>query len=359
MNKLTLTRKTGLIFVITAVILSLLIFSLLYSPFSVRDEEKEEEDDREPEEKVWREYPYVIPETDIRFPDEEGLYPDDETGYEETWISLGMRLDFIDPIYEDTYLVTLYHENFKDICISSPGNIYKDRFYGEQTLSEGKMDMTFENPTLPEDVFRTKEGEAFHYEFRSYFEIGGQKFELDLEFEAEKPPVTMKEFGGEVEIGERYYRVHHLTHCTISGTVKIGEEPYEVGGVVWIENRRGLFRTWQWEWFGFWADGDVEFKIVDLYGDDENIEYALYVDNDGKTTPIDDLRIERTSFKNNFGYSWNILSDEHDVDLKITCIDERMHYGAFAIGVGEVSGRLMGSEIDTLAYLELTKSHHP
>ncbi|MEF8874661.1 MAG: lipocalin-like domain-containing protein [Candidatus Thermoplasmatota archaeon] len=340
-----LTKKTAFLLFVLAVASSLIIYSVFFTPlFSERSEDEVDEDD-------WTNYPYVIPGTDMRFPDEEGLYPDGET-----WISVGTRLDFPDSDLERTYLVTLYHETSKDIYISDPEETHKEHYGGERTLPEGKLDLTFEHTRLEDDRLKTKEGEAFHYEWRSFFEVDGTGYEIDLELESEKPPATVTDYGGEIVLGADYYRIHSLTHCNITGTVSVNGETHEVSGIGWIENQRGSFSGMGWDWFAFWDDRGVEMKIVNVYGAQQNKEYGMYVKIDGETLTIDDLSVEVTSVKRNFGYSWEISSEEHPISLNITCIDERMRYTGFAVGLAKVRGDLMGREVDTLTYVELTKT---
>ncbi len=342
-DDIKLTKRTTFLLIVLAVVISLIIYSAFFtSIFSHRADEVDEDD--------WTDYPYVIPGTDMRFPDEEGLYPDGDT-----WISLGLRMDFPQSDIGRTYLITLYHEDYKDVYISSPEETHNENYQGEQSLSEGKLDMTFSQEHVPEDRLRTKEGEAFHYEWRSFFEIDGTEYEIDVELGSEKPPATMTDYGGEIVLGLDYYRIHSLTRCTVVGTLNVEGETHVVEGVGWIENQRGTFSRMEWDWFAFWDDSGVEMKIVDVYGSGQNKEYAMYVDLDGEILTIDDLSVEVTSVSNNFGYSWRISSDEYPVYLNITCIDEMMRYPGFAVGFGTINGDLMGIEVDTLTYIELTK----
>lgn len=337
----TLSKK--IIFILSASVLAaVLIIYIVFTPFFL--------DPSEPDEEDWENYPYVIPGTDMRFPDEEGLHPEGET-----WISVGLRLDFPDSDLKRTYIIMLYHEEHKSVYFSTPEETHHTRQPGEQTLPEGKLDMSFNNLDLPEDRFTADEDGAFNYDLRSFFEIEETKYAVDLELESKKPPATIQEFDGEMHLGEEYYRIHSLTNCAVSGTINIDEKRYGTEGVAWIENQRGLFDAMEWEWFAFWTDGDREMKIVDVYGSGENKKYGMYVDDGGEVLTVKDIYMEVTSTKQGFGYSWEVSSEEHPVRLNITCIEERMQYPGFAVGLGEVRGELMGEEIATKTYVELTK----
>ena len=306
------------------------------------------------DESDWTSYPYVIPNTDMRFPDEEGMHHE-----KDTWISIGFKLDFPDEDVESMYLILLYLPNFKDVFISVPDFTASARMYGSQTLPEGKLNMNFENQymeDMPMDVLKVREGEAFHYDLISYIELDGGDIILDVELESEKPPATM--FDGQVDIGREYYRFHAFTNCTVRGTMEMDGEVYEVRGQAWLENLRGWLNEMKWDWFAFWDDQGNEVKIVDLYGSlGGNVRYAMYVRADGKVVTVDDIVITPTSFKDRFAFSWEITSEEYDIDLNITSIENRMSYTGFAFGIGHVSGTLMGVEIDDLTYIELTKKH--
>ncbi len=354
------SKKTLFVFSVFAVAILLMIYFVFFTPLFVEFNGVEEDEDD------WSSYPYVIPGTDMRFPDEEGRYPKEDHYVDgDTWISVGMELDFQGE-REDTYLILLYHDEYKDVFLSSPDEILSGRYDeegDEKILPEGEMDLRFKNhrPELPDDRLKTKEGQAFHYDFLSYFNLQGTDYELDLELKAEKPPATMTDFNGEIRFGEDYYRIHSLTHCRISGTIKIGEDTYQVSGLAWIENQRGSSfgpQYMRWEWFALLDEGGTDFKVVDVvHIEGGHKQYGMFVDRDGEITPIDDITMEVTETKNEFGYSWDISSDDHPISFSITCIDDRMHYTGFAAGVGEARGTLMGMTIDTVAYVELTKIH--
>lgn len=342
-------KKKNLLLSFTLIVIAILIiYSALFTPiFSETNEEEKEIDEED-----WHNYPYVIPGTDMRFPDEEGLY----TEGPETWISVGFKLELQDFEWDDLYMVILYHETYKNVYLSHNEGTYLGGNAGEQNLPIGELDMTFDNfeqDTL-KDILSVKEGEAFNYEFKSYFELEDREFEIDIELDAKKPPATMTDFNGRVDLGDEHYKFHALTHCDIVGTITIDDVVLDAEGVGWVENLRGSFRDIEWQWFAFWDRNNIDMKIVDAYGGEDNIQYSMYVDEKGDIITIDDISINVTSFKNGFGYSWEITSEEYPIELNITCIDERMNYGWFAFGFGRINGELMGEKIDTLTYIELT-----
>ncbi|MFO8109138.1 MAG: hypothetical protein R6U17_01250 [Thermoplasmata archaeon] len=335
---------------VVAVVVLLLIYSIYYTSLFNGDSETGDESD-------WTDYPYVIPGTDMRFPDVEGKYTPGDT-----WLSLGFELDFIDSDKENAHLALLYHPKYKDVFLSTSDDIFKTRFNGERTLPVGKIDMTFDAPGLPEDSLRVKDGQAFHYDLLAHFEIDGTLYRLDVELESIKPPATM--FDGQVVMGNEYYKLHALSNCVTTGTLSIGEDVHGVTGQAWFENQRGTFGSMKWNWFCFFGDDDTEMEIVDLYGPDEqNFNYAMYIQRNGEVLTIDDISIETTSFieppssPNKFGYSWEIFSSKYYVSLNITSVEEDMYYNGYAVGVGRVTGTLMGREIDTWTYVEQTKLH--
>ncbi len=344
----SILKKKGLLLSFAIIVVAvLIIYSAIFTPlFSEIDDGKVENEDE------WHSYPYVIPGTDIRFPDDEGHYA--EGG--ETWISVGFKLDLQNYEWDNIYMVILYHETYKDVYISHDEGTYIGGHTGEQNLPMGKMNMTFDNleQDMPKDLFRVKEGEAFHYDFESYFELGDRRFGVNIDLDSRKPPATMTDFDGRVNLGDGYYKFHALTHCKIIGSITIDDVVIDVEGIGWVDNQRGSFRDIEWQWFAFWGENDIEMKIVDAYGGEDNIQYGMYVDEKGEIVTVKDISIDVTSFKNGFGYSWEITSEEYPIELNITSIDERMTYGWFAFGFGRVRGELMGEQIDNLTYIELT-----
>lgn len=354
--------KNFALFAVVIASIILLIYTIFFTPLFIRFNGEEDEEDIED----WNEYPYEIPDTDIRFPDEEGRYPKEPKYIAgDTWISLGMRLNLEDPDLQEVWLVFLYHDTYKDVFLSTPEETHTRRIgEGEKTLPEGKMNMTFHNddPSLPDDKLIADEENAFQYDFKSFFQIDGKNYEIDLDIEAEKPPATMTDYDGEVDFGENYYRIHSLTHCPINGSFTIDGETHETDGISWIENQRGKsfsFPEMQWDWFALWGERDNEFKGVDvanLYG--QRKQYGMYVHPDGEIDTIDDLNIEVTSLEEEFGYSWVLTSDQYPISLNITADEDKMIYGDFGVGLGEANGELMGQILDDVqVYLELTQLH--
>ncbi len=344
MDKSIFSNRKVLLLSTVSIIVVLLVYFVFFSPLSFFNE-SDEGDVTD-----WTDYPYVIPGTDMRFPDEEGFYP-----HGENWISVGFRFDFDDPNMESLYFITLYHEDYKDVALFSSEWSQKNRVPGEQSLPEGKLDMRFNNPGLPDDVFKAKEDGAFQYDFHSFFELEGRGlYEIDLELVSTKPPVTM--YDGEVEFGDKYIRYHALTRCTIQGNVIIDQDSYEVTGLAYLENLRGSFRGLNWEWFAFWSDHGEELKIVELHdvAGDSRL-YGMYVSKSGNHITIKDLSIEVTSVKNGFGNSFEISSSRYSLFLNITCVEEMTIYNGFAVGFANVRGEMFGREVDTITYIELTK----
>ncbi|MBS3817237.1 MAG: hypothetical protein KGY76_06710 [Candidatus Thermoplasmatota archaeon] len=347
MDEDVLSKRKLLLLSVTIVVIFLMVSSVFLTSFLTQEDSGN--DGTEEEDKTdWTNYPYVIPGTDMEFPDEEGLYPKGET-----WISLGLRLDFEAPDKERTYINFLYHEYYKDVFVSNSEETVNYRLQGKRQLSIGKMNMSFNNLELPRDILKFQEGESFQYDLKAFFKSEDKiTYELDLELISKKPPATM--FDGEVQIDSDYYRLHALTRCEVNGEVKIGSDNYEVSGLGWIENQRGSFKGMKWDWFAFWDDSNIEMEIVNLSSSGKNIRYAMHVAKDGELKTIDDLNIEVTSSKNGFGYSWEISSDQYDVDLNVTCIKDRMVYSmSFAAGFGRAKGTVRGKSIDTITYIEL------
>lgn len=335
-----------------------MVFSSILNSFLTQEDITEDGRDEGDEniEYEWKDYPYQIPGTDMTFPDEEGLC----TECDDTWISVGLYLDSSELDMEETYLVILYQEDYKDILLSNNDRTISTRNYGEEKLPEGKLNMTFENddPNMPDDILRAKEDKPFDYEFRCTFEFGNKRYELDIDLEATKPPATMTDLNGEVELSGHHYRIHSFTSLEISGSMIIDDDIIEVKGLGWIENQRGSFRDMDWDWFAFWGEDNIEMKLVDVFVDDENFGYGMHVDDEGDITTIKDIVFEVISTESGYGNKWEITSDEHSIDLKITNIEGRtIYHQGYVIGLAEVQGEVMGEVIDTLTYVELTKNH--
>ena len=329
-------NKNLMVIITVIVVASILIYSIFFT--SVLNFEKEGDIND------WTNYPYVIPNTDMRFPDEEGLYAGGLT-----WISLGMELE-IEGL-ESITLIVLYHPTYKDVFVDIFGQIIHQRIRGTRSLAEGKMLLTFESEGLERDLFKGRE-KAFQYDYFAHYFINNNEYKIDVELISTKPPATM--FDGEVRTTDHYYRLHSLTNCLVTGNMEINGEVRKVTGYGWIENQRGNFMDMRWNWFAGFLEDDIEIKLVDIYGTrGERIQYIMYVHRSGMAQTIDDITIETTSYRNNYGHTWDIYSKDGFVSLNITSIEDRMHYSGFAAGIGTINGTIMGREINEEIYIEL------
>ncbi len=343
-----LSKKTTAI--ITIFIALVIITSILYLP---------SEDERGKEETDWENYPYVIPDTDFRFPEIEGGLDDPD---QEKWISIGLQLEFSEIEREDLWIVLLYHPEFKGIYVFDFEDYEIDadkRFLGEMSIADGKMDMEFENPGYEmKDTLVVKEDRAFEYEMEALLPFEEKTYELNLSVEANKPPATM--YDGSVEKTmldgsvKTFYSLFALTNCDIKGELIKEGEIKEVVGHGWFEHHWGAHIPMDWDWFVFWTDFDLEMEIVDLV--DENIEYIMEVRPDGEVNTIEEVDIEITSKRKGLGYTWEIVAEDHDIQLNVTLKEEMsVYYFNSLIGWGSVRGEVRGRQIDTLTYVEVIR----
>ncbi len=331
---------------VTVLIITVIVISLiLYLP---------EVDDRE-DESDWKSYPYVIPNTNMRFPDVEGEVT---APLEEKWISIGMELEFLDSELDDLFIVLLYHPGFKRVYLFGHNEpMYVPTSRGEMTLAQGKMDMVFENDDFEtDDIFVVKEDKAFAYDLRAVLPMDSEdKYVLDVTLESTKPPATM--YDGKVEFYQYYYYLFALTNCEVQGEIILNGRREDIRGTGWIEHQWGVFASsLEWDWFAFWGEEGAEVEIVDLYVDNDKMSYMMYVGPEGETKTIDDLTIDVISTERGFGSMWEITSSENEIRLNITLLEENTVYPpGTLIGFGRVKGEVLGTEIDTFTYIECTK----
>jgi len=314
--------------------------------------------DQQPDKTDWREYPYIIPGTDLHFPDVEGS-PEDPG--EEKWISLGLNIEFTEKDKDPLYIVLLYHPDFKSTYIFGYQEpIYEENIRGEMDLAGDEMDMRFVHQDIEEDdVIKIIDGEAFSYELeiRLPYKEGDSSpdiITLSLTLDSTKPPATM--YNGTVSLNHLYYNLFALTNCEIGGEIVIGNDTEKVEGVGWLEHQWGRFDTgMDWDWFSFWAEGDIELEIVDIHSASGNQSYIMYVDPDGEVKTIDETSINVTSTYQGYGRTWVVTSSKHDIYLEISIIDNMMVYGpGYIAGFGGIEGNIFGYDVDTLTYIEST-----
>ncbi|MGM0406260.1 MAG: lipocalin-like domain-containing protein [Thermoplasmatota archaeon] len=307
----------------------------------------------------WRNYPYVIPDTDLRFPEAEGGLDDPE---QEKWISLALELEFPEVDRESLRIILLYHPEFKGVYVFDFENdeVNDDkRFLGELSIADGKMEMQFENSGYEtKDTLIVKEDSAFEYEMEALLPIEEKTYELNLSIESNKPPAT--QYDGSVEKTmfsdkvKTIYSLFALTNCDVKGELMTDGKVKEVVGHGWIEHHWGEHIPTDWNWFAFWTDFGVEMEIVDLV--DEHIEYIMEVCPNGDVRTIDDMNIEITSEKRGFGYTWEIVAEKHDIYLNVTLKEEMsVYYLNSLVGWGSIKGEIRGQQVDTLTYVEIIK----
>ncbi len=335
-----LLHATFTIIVILIIVIALII--------NLPDDDKEDESD-------WTEYPYVIPGTDLRFPDVEG-----ETEGEK-WISIGMKLELSG--HEELHIVLLYHPNFKSTYLFNRGEpIYEENIRGNMVLKEGVGGMTFEHDGYGMNDTIEPTGDAFSYDLNAWipsndnFTDHGEKIFLNLTLESNKPPATL--FDGQVQLNHRYYNLFSLTDCYVRGSVEENGITKNTEGSAWFEHQWGDFGTLDWDWFSVWLDEDIELKIVHLSSGTHHLDYIMYVGPQGEITTIEGVSIDVTSKHRGYGHIWDITSQRYDIDLSITVQDEMTVYGAgYIVGFGSIEGTMDDMDIDTEIYIESTISY--
>ncbi|MFW6141785.1 MAG: lipocalin-like domain-containing protein [Candidatus Saliniplasma sp.] len=342
------SKKTMVI--LTIVISLVIIISVIYIP---------DGDESEKDETDWRNYPYMIPDTDLRFPEVEGSIDDPD---QQKWISVAFELEFLEVDREEMRIILFYHPEFKGMYLFDFENDeidYDKRFLGEMFIADGKMDMKFENPGYEmNDTLVVKEGRAFEYNMKTLLPFEKKTYELNLSIESNKPPAT--QYDGSVKKSKLFDEVEtiftefDLTDCDVNGQIKIDGESKEVVGHGWLEHLWGENIPMDWRWFGFWTDFGVEMEIVDFV--DEDLDFIMEVRPDGDVNTIDDVEIEITSVKEGFGYTWEIVAEEHDIYLNVTLKEEMsVYFFNSMIGWGSVKGEIRGQQVDTLTYVEVIK----
>ncbi len=306
----------------------------------------------------WQNYPYIIPGSDLLFPDMEGS-PEDPG--EEKWISLAFNLEFPEKDKEPLYIVLLYHPDFKSTYIFGYQEpIYEENIRGEMNLADDEMDMRFSHQDIYEDdIIRVIEGKAFSYELevRLPYKEGDSTSDmitLSVTLNSTKPPSTM--YDGTVSLNNRYYQLFALTNCEVQGDMIIGDNSIKVEGVGWLEHQWGRFDIGlDWDWFAFWNEGEIELKIVDLHSSQDNLGYIMFVDSEGKIKTIDDVSINVNSTYQGFGKTWEITSSTYDLYLQISSEEDMIVYSdGYLVGFGSIEGNIFDIEVDTLTYIEST-----
>ncbi len=306
-------------------------------------------DDDMVDESDWTEYPYVIPGTELRFPDVEG-----ETEGEK-WISIGMKLE--SPEINDLKIVLLYHPDFKSTFLFGLEEpIYQENIRGDMLLEEGTGFMKFEHEGHEAyDIIEPTE-RAFTYDFTAKVPLNEgitESMLINVSLESTKPPATMHD--GRVDVNHGYYHFFALTNCEVEGFMEIDGEQHPVKGTAWIEHQWGDFKTLDWDWFCIWGDDNIELAMVHLRSGDTHLDYIIHVGPEGELTTIHEVTINTTSKNKGYGYTWEITSYAFDITLNITILDDMTIYGSgYVVGFGSIEGHIMGTEIDTLTYIETT-----
>ncbi len=106
-----------------------------------------------------------------------------------------------------------------------------------------------------------------------HFEV--DNYVVDLKIEEDKKPVL--HYGGDAHPyvfgGFTYY--YSRVHMTTSGTIKIGDEVFEVSGTTWFDRQYGdLYKAiiQGWQWFAIELDDNRQIMLYDILGKGTEVE---------------------------------------------------------------------------------------
>ncbi len=109
--------------------------------------------------------------------------------------------------------------------------------------------------------------DTIHFEVNNYI--------VDLKIEEDKKPVL--HYGGDAHPyvfgGFTYY--YSRVHMTTTGTVKIGDEVFEVSGTTWFDRQYGdLYKAiiQGWQWFAIELDDNRQIMLYDILGKTTEVE---------------------------------------------------------------------------------------
>jgi predicted secreted hydrolase len=326
----------------------------------------------------WKQYPYQNPNSNILFPDDEGIHYD-SGGLEWWYVVMHVR----GMVSGNKYSILVTHFNnlvrFFTITNISTKEHESGTSYGPIVASNKYLNVKQITPHGI-DYMRTQKKDngdliPFEYELKTHYET----MSLKAKIKSKKLPLMV---GGDgfVDVGssgQSYY--YSLTQMKASGTLEFKGKKESFIGIAWMDHQwgpflispveaNGLFESY--EWFCVQLESGQELMISNIY----NRKYELpqgekyggveIFERNGESRRVHHFNFKRTRYwqdpnsKHYMSMGWELDIPEWDLNLTLTpeFENQMVHFplgGDFWEGSIKVAGKIGNKKVKGQAYGEL------
>jgi hypothetical protein len=192
--------------------------------------------------------------------------------------------------------VAAYHAN--DDCSNYPDKLHVKGL--EHTcIDDGSWHYTFEGPMLifnnPEDFMRVQENPEVINDL-----VGGK---IDLKYEALNETYEYSEHmtPESLEIGKKSGDKHWEQIGRVSGTVKIGENEFEIRNCLGQRDHTHGIRDWtgvgNWFYFVIWFNENLAVNPAAIILDDKRLSTGGFLFKDGQNIPLTNIKVLEHTYR--------------------------------------------------------------
>jgi len=322
----------------------------------------------------WKSYPYHKEGTVIYFPKDEGSHPEYEPALGTEWWYVNMHLQGETTHRNYSAMVAYFNYKFRIFNITDETNHEFLSFtnFGLLNVSQDCLDLMFVLFEGTERWFTKTDTLGELLPFQYHLKVGGNNYHLNLDLDAQKPPLIIGMDGLiTVGTGDSYY--YSQTQLTVTGKLTFRGKTEPVMGIAWIDHQYGPFLVTpggeeSYEWFSLQLDNGMDINLWNIFAGDNKIPqddshriFTIYIDDQTQDTSSTFI-LERLSFwkyseASYFSSGWRLIDPVHRIDVTITPLfqDQVVPFseGDFWEGSCDVNGIVDGDSVKGYAFAEL------
>lgn len=329
----------------------------------------------------WKVYPYTPEGSFISFPADEGRHPGEPV---EWWYTTGhLTGETSGRTY--SYMLSYFYspvsafDGFRILNVSDDGsgeffsdtkalvytvlatdslNIEAELLYGATEYWYNRTD--YAGNALP---------------FSYVLSAEGDNASLQLDYDANKPPLVLADSGLLDQGPEAYTYYYSLTGNDVSGSISFDGFTENVSGDGWIDRQYGTINPsegLEYEWFSIQLSNGMDINMNNIFTTDNSLpgtlDYRLmcvYVDENtqftGSSFQVDRLAYEYTPDSLRcYSTRWRLTSGFHGIDLIISVLNPAYEVSLpfrFYEGPVSISGTVDGASVEGKGFAELLHSY--
>ncbi|MDX2414425.1 MAG: carotenoid 1,2-hydratase, partial [Bacteroidales bacterium] len=330
---------------------------------------------------AWKVYPFIPDESLISFPDDEGKHSLEPI---EWWYTSG-HLTGESSGKHYSYMLSYFRSpqfgfdgfrifNFSDDDIGLIHYDTKPLYFTLNTTDSLNIEANiFMGGTETWHNKTDAGGKALPFEYKLTAE--SSLAELDLEYDALKPPLILADSGFLYQGSDDYTYYYSQTRNAVSGTITFNGVSENVSGTSWIDRQYGIFNPangQEYEWFSAQLSNGMDLNIYNIFSDSYKIPdtltfriLAAYVDDNTQYTSSN-FEIERLEYSYTtdeqrcYSQKWRLTSIINDIDIIISSLHPDYEVQLpfrFYEGSTNITGTVMGENVTGIGFTELLHSY--